>query len=455
MAEKNSTIMSKIWLSATNDFQQRIPDPTQSGMKATIDALFDPMNQQYFNQFIDILVMRIGETYVHSQTWKNILAVFKKSRLVYGNTLQEIIPKWVKAHSYVDDAEDVFKMARPDVAQWFHSQNRRDRYDITINRTELRTAFTEETGLNRLVASILEVPMNSDEYDEFQIMKQLFAFYEHEWGFYKVHVDAPNDTDSAKAFLKLLRVYGRKLTFPTTIYNSGAIEDVPVFCKPNELVLFMTPEVEASVDVDALAMLFHMEKAEIKERIIVLDEFPIPNVQAILTTSDFFMCKDTEYQTTSIYNPKTLSQNYFLHHWGIYSVSPFVPAIMFTTGDGTTVPTVTQALTAISASLSDNTPSAGDDVDITVTLTGTLTASSGTVPDAIKLAPNACTYAVTVMRDDAPVKSPATRVDEYGVLHVAKSLEVGDVITIAIASTYINPSGATTALTTTATATVA
>ena len=315
--------------------------------------------------------------------------------------------------------------------------------------------FTEETGLNRLVAAILEVPMNSDEYDEFQIMKQLFAFYEREWGFFKVHVDAPTDTDTAKAFLKQLRIYGRKLTFPTTIYNSGQIEDVPVFVKQNELVVFITPEVEASVDVDALAVLFHMEKAEMRERIIVLDEFPIPNVQAILTTSDFFMCKDTEYQTTSIYNPKTLGQNYFLHHWGIYSVSPFVPAIMFTTGDGTQVPTVTQALTAISATLSDSTPAAGDDVDITVTLTGTLTTSSGSVPDAIKLAPNACTYDVAVTRSGDPVNSPRTRVDEYGVLHVAKTLEVGDVITINITSTYINPSGATTALTTTATATVA
>lgn len=456
MAEKNSTILAKAWMSATNDFQQRIPDPTQHGIDATIDALFDPMNRNYFNQFIDVLIMRIGDTYIHGERWNNPLAVFKKSRLMYGSTLQEIIPKWIRAHSYVDDAEDVFKMARPEVAQWFHSQNRQDRYDITINRDELRTAFTEEYGLNRLVARILEVPMNSDEYDEYQIMKNLIAIYENKWGHFKVQISAPTDEATAKALLKLLRVYRRKLTFPTTIYNSGQIKDVPVFAKPNELVLFITPEVEASIDVDALAVLFNMEKAEVKQRIIVLDEFPIAGAQALLTTDDYFMCKDTEYTNTSIYNPKTLGENYFLHHWGIYSISPFVPAILFTTEAGTDIPTITQTLTAISATISDDTPKAGDVVDITVELTGTLTSGgSSYTGDAVKLAPTAARYEVSVVRDDLAVDSPRTYVDRFGSLHVDESLEAGDVITVDVISTYVNPSGDTTELKATVTATVA
>lgn len=455
MAEKNSTILEKVWLAGTNDFQQRVPNPTQHGIDATIDAILDPMNKAYYNQFIDILIMRIGETFVHQMSFQNPLSVFKKSRLMYGSTIQEIIPKWIRAHSYVDDAEDVFKMERPDVAQWFHSQNRMDRYDITVNRDELRTAFTEEGGLNRLVASILEVPRNSDEYDEFQIMKQLIAVYENKWGHFKVHVDAPTNQATAQALLKQLRVYRRKLTFPTTLYNSGQIKDVPVFCKPNELVLFITPEVEASIDVDALAVLFHMEKAEVQQRIVVLDEFPIAGAQALLTTDDYFMCKDTEYSMESIYNPKTLGQNYFLHHWGIYSISPFVPAILFTTATGTEIGTeigtVTQSLTAITAAISDATPAPADDVQITVTLTGTLTGEDG---DAIVLAPEAAIYDVHVTRDDEGINSPRTFVDRYGKLHVGEELQNGDVITVDVTSTYINPSGATTALATSVTATV-
>lgn len=458
MAENNATILNKIWLNGTNDFQQRIPQPTQSSVDATMKALYNHANRPYFNQFIDALITRIGYTEVHQQSYKNPLAVFKKQKLMYGDTIQEIIPKWIRAHSYVDDAEDVFKMSRPDVNTWYHSQNRRDRYDVTVNDPELRTAFTDDYGLNKLVSAILQTPINSDEYDEYRIMLQLIAYYENNWGFYKHHLDSvPSDDSTGRAFLKAIRAYAGKLTFPNTIYNAGQLKDVPVFVKPKELVLMITPDVQASVDVDTLAGVFQLDKAEIKYRTILVDEFPIPDAVALLTTEDFFQCSDTVYETTSAYNPKTLGTNYFLHHWGVYSVSPFVPAILFTTGEGTGATVVTESVTGISVTLDNATPDKGDDVNVTTKLVGSLSPAN---VDGIAVAPDAATYEVSVARTDSSTKatvavnSPATRVDEYGVLHVAKSLEYGDVISVKVTSTYVNPSGATTEYTKTVTATV-
>ena len=456
MAADNATILAKVWLNGTNDFQQRIPDPTQHGVDSTMQALFDPMNRQYYNQFIDSLVMRIGYTYVHQQAFSNPLGIFKKKKLMYGNSVQEMVPKWIRAHSYVDDAEDVFKMARPDVATWYHSQNRRDRYDITINDTELRTAFTDSYGLNKLVSAFMNTPTNADEYDEYRIMLQLLAFYANNWGFYQHHLSAaPTDEATGKEFLTAVRAYAGKLQFPSTVYNCKAIEDVPVFVKPTELVLLLTPDVQANIDVNTLASVFQLDKADIKYRTVVVDEFPMPNVVAVLTTEDFFQCYDTVYETTSMYNPKTLGTNYYLHHWGVYSVSPFVPAIAFTTDAATTVTSVKQTVTGITAKIANATPDLGESTAITATLTGTL-APTGT--RGIKVAPNAATYDVSVARksgsNTVPVNSPATRVDEYGVLHVSNKLQYGDVITVNVSSTYTNPSGATTAYTTSVTATV-
>lgn len=456
MATDNATILANVWLNGTNDFQQRIPDPTQHGIDATMDALFDPMNKAYYNQFVDSLIMRIGYTYVNQQSFSNPLKVFKKNKLMYGNSVQEMVPKWIRAHSYVDDAEDVFKMARPDVATWYHSQNRRDRYDITINEQELRTAFTDSYGLNKLVAAFMNTPMNADEYDEYRIMLQLLAFYDNKWGFYKHHLSAvPTDEVTGKEFLTAVRSYAGKLRFPSTIYNCNAIEDVPVFVKPSELVLLLTPDTQAAIDVNTLASVFQLDKADIKYRTVEVDEFPMPNVVAILTTEDFFQCYDTVYETTSMYNPKTLGTNYFLHHWGIYSVSPFVPAIAFTTDAATSVTTVTQTVTGITATIDNATPDLGECTAIHARLTGTL---DPTGVAGIEVAPNAATYEVTVTRnsgsDTVSVSSPATRVDEYGVLHVSNRLQYGDVINVAVKSTYVNPSGATTPLTASVTATV-
>ena len=557
MATDNYTILHDIWLRGTNDYQQRVPEPTQTNIDATMGALFDPMNQNYFNQFMDALIMRIGTTYVHQQSFSNPLREFKKPQLVYGSTIQEMIPKWIRAHSYVDDAEDVFKMARPDARVWYHSQNRRDRYDITVNDVELRTAFTQDNGLNKLVSAIMRVPINSDEYDEYRIMMQLIAAYENKWGFYKHALSAaPTDESTGKEFLQALRTYAGLLRFPSTTYNNGAIPDIPIFVNPDELVLLVTPQTQAALDVQTLAVLFHMEKAEIEYRTILVDQFPIPSNDcvALLTTRDFFMCCDTVYRNTSQYNAKTLGTNYFLHHWGVYSISPFVPAIMFTVGgDSTSVDIVTQTVTGMALTPDTKNVSAGDDVELTVALTGSL---SPNVP-YLKVAPSAATYVTTVehaatdgtagvytatlsgsfaendtikiggttvtvtsamttnadiadaivtaMASDATYtvtnastvvtfteksgkygtgaptitktstagiitqatttagvaptegyakNSPRTRVDEYGILHVAKSLVAGDVITVVATSTYVNPSGDTTTYTDTGTYTV-
>lgn len=103
----------------------------------------------------------------------------------------------------------------------------------------------------------------------------------------------------------------------------------------------MTPAVAASLSVEVLSSIFHVELAEVNVRQIIVDEFPIPNTVAMLTTQDFFILQDTLYENTSFYNAETLATNYYLHHWEIVSASPFVPAILFTVGDtGTTIPTV-------------------------------------------------------------------------------------------------------------------
>lgn len=461
MAQNNNTIMAKAWLAGTNDFQQRIPDPTQAGISATMSALFQPMNGQYFNQFMDILVNRIAYTYVRGQNYKNPLAVFKGNKINYGSTIQEIAPKWIKAHSYEDDAETLLKLHRPESEVWYHSQNRRDQYPISVNVDELRTAFTDEYGLNNLVAQLMNTPNNADEYDEFNIMKNLIAEYETRWGFYKYHLDNyPADDASGKAFLTALQTLGGKLQFPSSVYSGT---DIPVFAQPSELVLLVTPEAQASLNVNTLAALFNVDLAKVSYRTVLIDEFPIPDAVALLTTEDFFVCHDTLYNTTSFWNPQTLNTTYWLNHWGVYSVSPFVPAILFTTAAGTVTPTIEQKVTGLTVTAEPGTVELGGSVSIVTKLTGTIDPADSDADVLVR--PDACIYNVSAetpaggdpaVKPAKPVQLNArTRVDNYGVLHVQKTgLKPGDVITVTATSTYVNPSGETVPYTGTATVTI-
>lgn len=467
MATNNTTIAGRVYLSATNDFQQRVPDPTVSGIDATSKFLFKPNNGRYLNEFIDAYVNRIGDQIIHNKEWENPLRAFKGATMRYGFSIQESAFKWIKAHTYKVDDAVLEKVNAPEAAVWYHSVNRKDRYDISLEYPDLRQAFTDEYGLNRLIDAVLTVPRNSDNYDEYLCMLNLIAYYDHNWGFFKHHVSAPTNEATGKEFLKAVRAYASKLEFPTSLYSPVSAEyGIPVFAKPDELVLLITADAMASVDVDTLAGIFNLDKADIKYRTVVVPELPVANAFALLTTDAFFVCQDVVYSNESFYNPATLNTNYYLHHWEIVSASPFVPAILFTTDDATNVTTLEQVVNNVKITAASQSLKPGETTQMTVKLVGNITDNDL----GVTVEPNAVTWSVsaetaasetaaseTAASGGKPIAlNSATRVDRLGVLHVQKTdLKKGDVLYVTGTASYVNPSGATTTYTNTVDITIA
>jgi hypothetical protein len=481
--QKNSTILNSVWLSGTSDYQQRVPSPTVATQAQQAAAIFSPaIGGGAYNYFVDTLINRIGLTYARSQSWRNPLAGFKRGTLQFGDKVQEIQAKWVRAHSYEDDKQTLLKVHRPEVEAVYHQVDRFDQYPMTVNKIELRQAFTSEYGLNELVASIMDAVINSANYDEYLQMINLLSFYDQNWGFFKIQLPEPDDDTTAKNFLKSLKAMVGRLAFPSSLYNAQVISDIPVFANPEELILLVTPEAAASVDVDALATLFHLEPANAQVRRVIVDEFPIPGAYAMLTTTDWFQVYDQVYENGSFYNPETLNTNYYLTIMQVISCSPFVPAIVWTTEAGTTTKTITQttdgtmtaatylrdqlgnlssmpAGTEITKSMitgkhADGTYSDVDGVYILAQLGGSL--SDGTISDAqtidgISVRPDA--YKVTSMAysgTGAPAVNSRTYLDRNGRLHLqagAYKSTNGLTLTITLEPVYVNPDGSTPAVT--------
>lgn len=442
MPSSNTTIAGRVYLSGTNDFQQRVPDPTISGIDATSKFLFDPMNRRYLNEFMDAFVNRIGTQVVHNNEWTNPLTQFKRANLRYGSAIQESAVKWIKAHSYNVDAKTLLDIRRPEAAVWYHTVNRKDMYPITVELPDLQQAFEDEYGLNQLIDAIMTVPRNSDNYDEYNCMINQIAYYEKNWGFYKHNVTSvPVDEASGKEFLKALRAYANKLRFPTALYSPVSAEyGIPTFAKPEELVLFITADAAASVDVDTLASVFNLDKAEAAYRTIILPELPVEGAFAMLTTDNFFVCADYVYANESFYNPEVLATTYFLHHWEVVSASPFVPAILFTTDTGTTADTIVETVSGLNITADAATIEPGGTVQLNVELQGTVTDNDL----GVEVKPDAVTWSVSAETggdSSEPLDlNGATRVDRLGVLHAQKrDLEAGNVLHVTGTASYMNP----------------
>lgn len=447
MAVDNATILDKVRLRGTDDYQQRVPSATQTGVANTARYLFDPMNRQYLNDCVWSMVNRIGLTVMaQNEPFKNMLSVFKKENLYWGSTVQEIAVKWIKAHGYKDDAETLLKMHRPEAAVWFYEMNRKDQYPISWTDDELRQAFVDDYGLNRFIAQIMETPRNSDEYDEMNIMLSLISHYEQNLGFYKVHLDAaPTDETSAKKLLKSLRATAGRMRFPSTQYNALNVNDIPAYANPQQMVLLIEPEYLASLDVDGLSAVFQLDKADVPYRIIQVPTLGIPGAVALLVSTDWYQVRDTLYGTTQFYNPQTLTNTMYLNHWGIYGVSPFTPCALFTTDKGTSIKVVAQTVTsfALTADVKDAKP--GDVIQLRPQLTATV-APTGTV---IEVAPNTATYDVTASLGSGETTTTVplnvnTFVDDQARLHIQRDgLPNNTVIKVTGKATYINPNGVT------------
>lgn len=450
MAIDNATILDKVRLKGTDDYQQRIPSATQTGVANTARYLFDPMNRQYLNDCVWSMVNRIGLTVMaQNAPFENPLGVFKKENLYWGSTVQEIAVKWVKAHGYKDDAETLLKMHRPEAAVWFYEMNRRDQYPISWTDDELRQAFVDEYGLNRFIAQIMETPRNSDNYDEMNIMLALIRHYEQNLGFYKVHLDkTPSDETTAKTLLKALRSTAGRMQFPSTQYNALNVTDIPAYANPQQMVLLIEPEYLASLDVDALSAVFQLNKADVPYRIIQVPSLGIDGAVALLVSTDWYQVRDTMYGTSQFYNPQTLSNTLYLNHWGIYGVSPFTPCALFTTNTGSSITVVTQSVTGFSLTPNNGEVAAGDVLQLTPKLTATVT-PTGTV---IEVAPNSATYEVSAAHAASGSGAGAsfalnvnTYVDDQARLHVQRTgVKSGDVLTVTGTATYVNPNGDTT-----------
>src|SRR5699024_10286028 len=200
------------------------------------------------------LINRIGSVIARNISWQNPLAEFKRGMLEYGDTIEEIQTGLLQAHIYDPDREylerDLFGTEVPEVQTSFHTVNRQNFYKVTVNQPLLQRAFLADDGLSNFVAQLLEAPSTSDYWDEFLTTVQLFPEYENNGGFWHVNVPDVKDLESsesdAKSALRKMRAMADKLKFISTRYNAA---HMPTFADRDDLVVFVSPEFNAAIDV--------------------------------------------------------------------------------------------------------------------------------------------------------------------------------------------------------------
>lgn len=422
----NVDMLNAIRDASSNTYAERIPVAT----RGNIAKIFEILNnyQPLMDEFLGVLVQRIGLQIFQTNSFNNSLAPLKRGNMYYGGAIEEIQSGLIQAENYDPDATNVFEAPDPDVAVNYYTINRRDLYPMKYSRDLLRNAFVDDMGLSNMLNQILAVPNTSDQWDEYLIMRNLFKGAHDAWDMPIVKVpdlatSGDKEADGKTIAVAMREHYLRMRDFITTQYNA---KHMPV--SSDELIVLGTPSFFAYFDVEVLAAAFHMDRANfIADRTIVVDDFDINGVQAALVDRSAYICSDNLVANDTIYNPRSRYWITYLHHWGTYALSNMRNALLFSSTEETNLGSVTsKTVTGVTLELANSVSNnAVLEPGAELELKPTVTYSDSSTDEAVY-------YLITNMSATAPTDASApqpnviepdsgTYVDRYNKLHIGET----------------------------------
>lgn len=437
----NADIINKVRANASMDFRNRVPVTTKANLAKTLGEIQD--YEPLWNEFQSVLINKIGLVLMDTNlVFENKLKPLKTGGMQYGGMVQELGTRFIESESYDPNATNVWDAQKPYVDANYHKINRREKYKFRVNSDLLEEAFLNDGQLSSYINSMMVLPQQSAEWDEFLLMKSLLASYQSDVTMPNIKVGdlmgataAEDKAAIGKEIVEMVRAaYGYMRGFPRTDLNPEHVVTMS-----SDLVLLCTPSVLARLDVEVLAAAFHMDKTQfMADRVVEIDHWPaeLEGTQCMLIDGAFYRVFDTKRRNVNIFNPDTLDWVYTYHIWQVLSVSHMKNIMRFSTDetnvaiDGGEFPasaTATPSSVTITTASDNGEFVSGDEIAIGATVT-----YSDDSTDANAFYIITGVTAAGAKRHVIP--STGTFIDREGVLHVASPCEFKTLIVEARAS---------------------
>lgn len=364
---KGAKVFNVIREDSSQVYMNTVPSATADNINTISNILFNDAYQPMLNEFVNNLINRIALTIVRNKSYDNPLAIFKKGSVPLGTDIQDIYenPAIAEKYEYSNTAmAKLLTITDPDTHVAYYRRNRQDLYTKTISREGLQGAFTSWENFEAFISSITTSLYSGNYIDEFKYTKDIIDGAYNNAKVIVETVSKPVDNATSKAFVKKVRSLFNKLSFPSTQYNayskfSGAKGTITTWTDKERMVLIITADALAEVEVETLAQAFNLSYADMQARIVVVDNFDNDEIVGVLCDEAWLQIYDNLFRFDEFYNARTMSWNEYLHAWGTFAICPFANAVVLATEQPVPV-------TALSM---DATVSATVGTDETVTLT--------------------------------------------------------------------------------------
>ena len=385
-------------------YHQYVPVVTDSSTIGDFAApIIDSQNTNVLNDFISLL-KKVVYTAVYNKTFNNPLAGLEGERIPLGQFIEDVYVNPAAARGFnVNDFAGLLQKYEAKVAVQYLSVNSDLQYCVTITREKVRNAFTSWDQLEGLISGMVNSLYNGAYITRYNQAKGLVLAAYTGNNIQFQNVSAVSDATTGKALVEKLRATYSKMQIPSTKFNAwnkvkGGDLALKTWSDPEDIIVMISADVEAKMDVEVLASAFNMSKADFLGRVIVVDDFSQYNedgtvavdgsgIQAAILDRAWFKIKTQDFAMDEFYNANNRTWQYYLNDVRMVNYSLFANAVVFATEASN--PTV--AATDIEAAKSSVTGVAGSTVTVPVALTPANATSEITVSSS------ASTYATAAM----------------------------------------------------------
>lgn len=345
--------MREMSVDSNSIYHQYIPVVTSSSSIADFGTpILDPANTAVLNDFVGLL-KKVIYTAVYSKTFNSPLAQLEGESMPLGQFIEDVYVNPVKARGFnVNDFAGLLQKYSAEVATQYLSVNSDLQYCVTITREKLRNAFTSWANLEEFITGMTNALYNGAYITRYNQTKGLpLAAFKKGAVKYEV-ITNPTTDATAKALVRKMRADYSKMQIPSTKYNAwqdvkgeGAFA-LKTWSNPEDIVVLISADVEALIDVEVLAAAFNMSKADFLGRVIVVDDFSQyaddgtvavdgSMIKAMICDRAWFKIKTQDFAMEDFRNPNNRTYQLYLNDTRMVNYSLFANAKIYTTEEPT------------------------------------------------------------------------------------------------------------------------
>ena len=280
------------------------------------------------------MIGKVAKQIIRENTTENHLSVFDKGFVENGDTIEEAVVELAESQAYDSDGAHTLdrETSAKFAVKYFKSWTPKV-FKKTLDYSELRKVLLKENAVAEKATMVISSTTEGDKQEQYENIRDLMK-----WGravadggtgavlvnAETVAYDTTNSSIDYKGVLVAMKNAVSGMSFVNASYNSASLKRRT---RKEDIVILMPYQLKNKLDVDDLAGVFNLDKAEIKDRIIEIDSGNESGYYYVYVVDKNAVLDFTRlYEMLTQLNAEGRFWNYYLHTDRLYGLSALFDA---------------------------------------------------------------------------------------------------------------------------------